>query len=65
MAPPKQTQTNFTCESGFADVVVGRMRLLEMHVQIWGTGFARYGGGGGGGLPTVLDLEEAPRRGDS
>jgi len=26
MAPPKQTQTNFTCGSGFADVVVGRMR---------------------------------------
>ena len=23
MAPPKQTQTNFTCGSGFADVVVG------------------------------------------
>jgi len=26
MAPPKQTQTNFTCGSGFADVAVGTMR---------------------------------------
>ena len=30
-----------------------------------GTGFARCGGGGGGGLSAVLDLEEAPGRGDS
>ena len=65
MAPPKQTQINFTCGFGFADVVVGRMRWLKMHVQIWGTEFARCGGGGGGGLPAVLDLEEAPGRGDS
>jgi len=36
-----------------------------MYVQIWGTGFAGCGGGGGGGLPAVLDLEEAPGRGDS
>jgi len=26
MSPPKQTQTNFTCGSGFADVAVGTMR---------------------------------------
>ena len=58
MAPPKQTQTNFTCGYGFADVAVGTMRCS------WGTGFAGCRGGGGD-LPVVLDLEEAPERENS